>query len=77
MWTVTGYVVPFLVLVLLAPALLILTVGMVLRMLGVPQERIAAWALRMAGQCKEHGALKGRMRIPTWLTRPQLGGRGK
>jgi len=77
MWTVTWYVVAFLVLVLLAPSLLILTVGLVLRMLGVPRARIAGWALGMAGQCKEHSALKDRIRIPSWLTRPQLGGRGR
>jgi hypothetical protein len=75
MWIATWYVVAFVGLVLLAPSLLILTVGLVLRVLGVPQARVATWALGMAGQCKEHSALKGRLRLPWWPRR--LGSRGK
>lgn len=59
------YVAALLLMVLLAPAALILTVGLALRLLGVPRERIAAWALRMAGRCSEHGVLRGVVRLPS------------
>jgi hypothetical protein len=67
--TFTVYVGAVLTAMLLAPAVLILTVGLALRVLGVPRHRVASWALRMAGRCAEHGVLRGAVRLPTHVRR--------
>jgi hypothetical protein len=69
MLAATLNVVAVLLVLLLAPAALILTVGLALRALGVPRRRVEAWALRMAGRCTEHGMLRGAAVRPLRLQR--------